>query len=110
MVFLGVVARMLHNAFADGERQIEPAKSRIALFKPGDNAQRVEIVVEAESMIAERAVERFFAGVAKRGMPDVVRQSQRLCQFLIKSQSRCRCARDLSHLERMRQAAAEMIR
>ena len=61
----GVVARVLDDAFADGEGEVESAKGRVALFKPGDDAQGVEVVVEAEAVGLERGVESFFAGVAE---------------------------------------------
>src|ERR1700691_77138 len=35
MVFGGIVARVFHDALADGQGEIKPAKCRVALLKPG---------------------------------------------------------------------------
>jgi hypothetical protein len=43
----GVVAGVLDDAFADGEGEVEAAKGGVALLEPGDDAQGVEVVVEA---------------------------------------------------------------
>ena len=84
----GVIARVLHDALAHGERKIQPAKRRIALLEPRDDAQRVQVVVEAEAVRPQGAVERLFAGMAEGRMPDVVRQRQRLGQLRIQPQRR----------------------
>ena len=68
---------MLDDAFANAEGEVEPAKGRIALFKPGDDAQGVQVVVEAEAVGAQGVVEGFFASVAEGRMADVVRQGER---------------------------------
>ncbi len=104
-----VVARVLHNPLADGQRQIQPAKGRIALLEPGDDAQRVQVVVEAEAVRAKGAVEGLLAGMAEGRMPEVVRQRKRLGQLRIQPQRRSHGARDLRHLERVREAAAEVV-
>ena len=54
-----IVAGVLDDAFAHGEGQIQAAKCGIALFKPGDDAQRVQVVVKAESVGAERRSSAF---------------------------------------------------
>ena len=41
MASFRVVARVLDDAFANAEREVESAKCRITFFKPGDDAQRV---------------------------------------------------------------------
>jgi len=71
-----VIARVLDDAFADRERQVESAKGSIALFKPGDDAKSVEVVIEAQSVRLEGAVEGLFASVAEGRMADVMDQSQ----------------------------------
>ena len=45
----------------------------------------VEVVIEAETVSAERTIERLFAGMAKGRMADVVRQRQRFCQIHIQA-------------------------
>jgi hypothetical protein len=83
----GVVAGVLDDAFADAEGEIESAKGRIALFKPGDDAQGMEVVVEAQQVDLEGAVESFFAGMAEGRMADVVDQGKGLGQFYVEAQS-----------------------
>ncbi len=109
MVSGGIVARVLHDAFADGERQVEAAKGGIALLEPGDDTQGVEIVVEGEAVSPKGAVESLFAGVAKGRMPDVVRQSQGFSKLRIESKSNSHGARNLRDLERVGEAAAEVV-
>ena len=109
MVLGGIVARVFHDAFADGEGEIEPAKCRIALLKPGHDAQRMKVVIEAQAVRAKGLVERFLAGVAEGRMPDIVRQSQRFGKFHIQSQSCGHGARNLGDLESVGETAAEMV-
>ena len=109
MVLGGIIARVFHDAFADGQRKIEPAKRRIALLKPGDDAQRMKVVIEAQAVSAEGAVEGFLAGVAKGRMPDIVGQSQRFGKFHIQSQSCGHGARDLRDFESVGETTAEMV-
>ena len=88
---------MLDDAFAHAEGEVQAAKGRIALLKPGDDAQRMQVVVEAQAVGAQGAVEGFFARVAKRRMADVMRQRQSFCQLRIQPESvRQRCARSAS--------------
>ncbi len=69
----------------------------------------MKVVVEAEAVAAERAVERLFAGMAKGRMPDVVRQRQRLGQLRIQSQRLGHGARNLRHFKGVREAAAKVV-
>jgi hypothetical protein len=105
----GVVARVLDDALAHAQRQIQPAKAGVALLKPGHDAQRVQVVVEAQAQAAQALVEGLFAGVAKGRMADVVRQRQRLGQLRIQPQ-RAASVRDLGHFQGVGQAAAEVVR
>ncbi len=106
----GVVARVLHDALAHCERQIQSAERRVPFLKPCHDAQRVQIVVEAQTVSPQRAVERLFSGVPKGRMPDVVRQRQRFGQLRIQPQSRCHGARNLRHFKSVGQAAAKVVR
>ena len=72
-----VIARVLDDAFADFEREVQAAKGGVALLEIFDDAQGVQVVVEEEAMIAHGGVERFFAGVAEGRMAEVVHQRQR---------------------------------
>ena len=105
----GVVARVLDDAFADAEGEVEAAKGRVALLEPGDDAQGVEIVVEVEAVGLERAVERLFAGVAEGRMADVVDQRQGLGQFRVEAQRAGQGAGDLGDFKSVSEAAAEVV-
>ena len=72
---------MFDDAFAHGEGEVEPAQGGRAFFKPGDDAQGVQIVVETEAMCLERAIQRLFAGVAEGWVADVVGQGQSFRQI-----------------------------
>src|SRR5215472_8937576 len=104
-----IVARMFDDAFADAKRQIQPAEGGIALFKPGDDAQRMQVVVEAEAEFAEGAVEGLFTRMAEGRMPNVVYQGQSLCEWHIQPQRRGQGPCDLRDLEGVREAAPEVI-
>jgi hypothetical protein len=106
----GVFARVLDDAFADLKRKIEPRKIQIALLELLDDAQRVQIVVEAIAVFAHAFVEFLFAGVAEGRMPDVVDERQRLDKLRVQAERRGHRAADLRNLESVRQAVAEMIR
>ena len=104
-----VVARVLDDALANAERQIEPAMRGVALLEVLDDAQRVEIVVEAAAMAREAAVQRALASVAEGRMTDVVDQCQRLGEVFVEAKCGGGGAGDLRHLDRVGQAAAKVI-
>jgi hypothetical protein len=104
-----VVAGMLDDAFADTEREVEAAPGGVSLFKPGDDAQGVEIVVEAEAVGLERVIEGFFTGVAEGWMANVVGEGQSFGQFRIEAEGRGGGAGDLGDLEGVGEATAEMV-
>jgi hypothetical protein len=97
------------DAFAHGEGQVEATKGGVALFKPGDDTQSVEIVVEGEAVGAEGAVESFFSGVAEGRVANVVRQRQRFSEFMIESERGGQGAGDLGDFEGVRKAATEVV-
>src|SRR5580704_2427614 len=109
MVGCGVVAGMLDDAFAHGEGEVEAAKRRIALLEPGNDSQRVQIVVEAKAVGLERFVESFFSGMSKGRMTDVVNQGESLRKLPIETERMRQCAGNLGHFKRMRQAAANVV-
>ena len=74
-----------------------------------DDAQRVEIVVEAVAVLAHGGVERFFAGVAERRMADVVDQRQRFGEIDVEAERSGNGAGDLRDFEGVGEAVAEMI-
>src|SRR5580698_561543 len=99
---------MLHDAFAHGEGEVEAAHSGVALFKPGDDAQRVQIVVEGEAVRAEGLIEGLFAGMAKGRVANVMDKGERLGKLSVEAERRGGGAGDLSNLKRMREPAAKV--
>ncbi len=46
----GIITGVLDDAFAHGQREVEAAKAGVALLKPGDDAQGMQVVVEAKAI------------------------------------------------------------
>ncbi len=63
----GVIARVLHDAFADFERQIEPLEANVAMLKMLDDAQCVQIVIKAATMGTHQFIEFALSRVTERG-------------------------------------------
>ena len=106
----GVVVGVLDDAFADAKGQVEAAKAGIALLKPGDDAQGVQVVVEAQ------AVSR--AGSGREPFRRRGRRADGRCRGPgpgprpARRSGRGRAASgagDLRHFQGMRQAAAEVV-
>ena len=104
-----IIVRVLDDAFAHFESEIQPAKAGVADFKIFDDAQRVQIVVEEESMLPHGGIERFFAGMAEGRMPDVVNQGKSLDQVHVEAKRARDGAGDLRHFEGVGQAIAEVV-
>jgi len=90
---------VLDDTFAKAEGEVESAPGRITLFKPGDDAQSVQVVVKTEAVPAQRGVERFFAGVAEGRMADVVGQGEGLSELTVQTKGGGEGAGNLSHFE-----------
>ncbi len=101
---------MLDDALAHPQGQIQPAKAGVALLEPGDDAQGVQIMVEAQAKAAQALVESLFAGVAEGRMADVVGQRQRLGQLLVQPQRAGHGAGNLGDLKSVGEAAAKVVR
>src|ERR1700685_4666583 len=100
---------MLHDAFANGESEVEDAHGGVAFFKPGDNAQRVQIVVEGEAVRAEALIEGLLACMAKGRVANVVHKGERFGQLRIEAKGRGGSAGDLRDLKRVGEPTAEVI-
>ena len=109
MGFGGVVAGVLDDAFADAEGQVEAAEGGVALLKPGNDAQGVQVVVKCQVVCLQAAVEGLLAGVAEGRMADVVGQGEGLGQFDIEAERAGEGAGDLGDLKGVGEAAAEMV-
>jgi len=77
-----VKMRMLDDALAHLEAQVETAKIRIANLDPIDSAQALRVMIEA-AVGAHQIVEDFFAGVSERRMPKVVSERDRFGELLV---------------------------
>ncbi len=100
---------MLDDAFADFEGEVQSAEGGVALLEIFHDAQGVQIVIEVEAVFAHGCIESFFAGVAERGMADVVDKSQRLGEIDVEAECSGDGARDLRDFERVGEAVAEMV-
>ena len=109
MLGCGVISRVLDDAFADRQGQIQPAKLQMPVLEVLHDAQRMQIVIETQAVLAQLVVERALSGMAKGRMPDIVRQRQRLGQVLIQPQRARHGPRNLRHFHGVGQAAAEVI-
>src|SRR3984893_10539401 len=107
--FGGVFARMLDDAFADLEGQIEPGKLQVALFELFDDAQRVKIVIENSAVWPYQLVQFAFPGMAKGRMADTVNQGQGLNKLSVQPQRGRDGARYLRDFQSVRQTIPEMI-
>ena len=104
-----VIVRMLDDAFADLEGEIQAGEIDIALLEALDDAQGVQIVVEAHAMASHHRVQRDFARVSERRMTDVMHQRKSLDQIGIQVETRGDGARDLRNLDGVGQPRAEVV-
>ena len=95
--------------FAHLERQVQPGEARVAVLEVLHNAERMQVVVELLTKAPHLPVEFFFAGMSERGMADVMDQGERLGEVLVQMQHGRDRARNLRHLECVRQSVAEVI-
>ena len=109
MLLDAIVARVLDDAFANAKRQVQSAMCGVTLLKVLDDAQRVQVVVEAPPVTLEAAVQCTLAGMSKRRMADVVNQRQRLRQIFVQTKRGRGPTSDLRHLNRVGQAAAKVV-
>ena len=109
VLFCVVVARLLDDALADFEGEIEAAEGRVALFKIFHDAQGVQVVVEKKAVGAHGAVEGLFAGVAEGGMAEVMDQSEGFHQIDVEAELRGDGAGNLRNLEGVGEAVAEVV-
>src|SRR5499427_1077337 len=97
-------AIVLDQAFERFPGQVQSVESGIALLERGHHAQRLRIVIEAAAG-GEAAIERALAGMAERGMAEVVGKRQRLGQILVepeRASERAICATSSVWVKRVR--------
>src|SRR5262252_9945271 len=101
-------AIVLDQAFERLPGEVQSVESGIAFLERGDHAQCLRIVIEAAAG-GEAAIERALAGMAERGMAEVVGERQRLRQILVEPERARERAGNLRDLQRMGQTGAKMI-
>src|SRR5215471_9876228 len=69
---LRIIPRMLDDAFAHFESEIQAGKIKIALLEMLDDAKSVQIVIELPAMRTHQFVQLAFASVAERRMANIV--------------------------------------
>src|SRR5690349_6873213 len=70
----------------------------------------MQVVIERESVLAHRGVERFFPGVAEGRMPNVMDERQDFGEIDVQREGSGNGPRNLRDFERMSQAVAEVVR
>src|SRR5271165_1502024 len=104
-----VVVRVLDDALAHLEGQVEAAEFRIAQFEILDDAQGLQVVVEEVAMALHGNIESPFSRMSKRGMTDVMHQRQRLSQIDVELERGGDRARDLRHLHGVGQPGTKVV-
>jgi hypothetical protein len=104
-----VVARVLDDSFPRTESEIEAAMPCISLFETFHDTERMQVVIEAETVGLQATVQGAFAGVAKGRMTYVVHQGQRLREIYVQTESGSHLARHLSDLDGVREPAPEVV-
>ena len=100
-------AGVLEDPVAHLPRQVEPAPVALEAL---DDAQRVLVVPEAgAATLTDDLVERLFARVAERRVPEIVAEPDRLDEILVQAQRPRDAARDPGRLERVREPRAEVV-
>ena len=99
---------MLGEPFQRFPGQVQAVEGGVAGLQPGDDAERLHIVVEAAAA-GERGVERGFARMAEGRVAEVVGQRQRLRQGFLEREAAADAARDLADFQRVGQPAAVMV-
>ncbi len=99
---------VLDGAFERLPRQIEPVELGIGAFEAGQDAQRLVVVREAAKGL-HLGIERVFAGMAERGVAEVMREANRLGEVLVEAERARGCAGDLGDFEAVGQPRAEMV-
>jgi len=104
-----VVAGVLDDAFADAEGEVEAAVGGVALLEVLDDAEGVQVVVEAAAVAAKALVEGAFARVAEGRVAYVVDESEGFGEVFVEAEGGSGGAGDLSDLDGVGEAAAEVV-
>lgn len=82
----------------------------IALLKVLNDAEGVEVMVEAAAVTLEALIQCAFAGVTEGWVTDVVDESQRFGKILVQTEGRGSSAGDLRNLDGMSETTAKVVR
>ena len=104
-----IVPRMFNDSFADLKGEIQTRVSGKTLFELLDNSERMEIVVKTATVAAHQGVEAAFAGVAKRGVANVVDKRKRLSQVCVQPHRFGDGASDLRNFKGVGESIAKMV-
>ena len=100
------IVRMLDDALAYFEGQVQAGKAGIAALERFDDPQGVKIMIEAIAKAAHLAIQLVFAGVRERRMADVVAQRQSFGESSLRSSAaatvRAICATSMVWVSRLR--------
>ena len=101
-------AVVLDRAFERFPGQVEAVELGVTPFEPGQDPQGV-VIVRKPAEPRHCRVQGFLAGMAERGMAEIVGQRQGLGQILVEAQRPADRARDLRHFEAVGQPGAVMV-
>src|SRR5690606_8424030 len=105
----GVAQRaVLQDAFPRLERKVQARERGVALLELVDDAQRLQVVLEAAELVHAR-VQLVLPGMPERRVAEIVREAHGLDEILVEAHRPGDRAGDLSHLERMREARAVVV-
>lgn len=105
----GVIVGVLDNALANFEGEIQARKIQVRALKSFDDAESLEIVIEAGAMSTHQLVELVLAGVAEGRMADIVNEREGLGELRIEAEGGGHRASDLRDFESMGEPIAKMI-
>ena len=100
---------MFDDAFAHLEGEVQAGMRGVTLLEVFDNAQRVQVVVEAFAMLAHQPVQGLLAGVAEGRMADVMHQCEAFDEAFVQAERGGDGARNLRHLDGVGEPGAEVI-
>ena len=83
---------------------------RVTLLEVFDDAQRMKIVVEAQTVTLQAAIERSLAGVTEGRMPDIVNQGEGFGKVLVQVEGTGDRTGDLGDLPSCASGASESDR
>ena len=105
---VGERAVVLDEALQRLPGEVQPVELGIAALQPGDDAQRLGVVVEA-APLRHLLVQRILAGMAEGRVAEIVDQRDRLGEVLVAAQRPRQRAGDLRDLDRVGEPGAVVV-